>query len=222
VELNSAYVALTRAIEELYIFIPARVGNTINPAQFLVPEDCLAMGTPAVRPMAHEASQAHQKIKPFVSDPWQGLQEEFLKEPAVSINSARRGEFYHALLMNIGHINEKNFEEVIDKLQVGEDLTILTDIRNFINRQDVRPFFYLPDGSQVFCEKEFVNAYGDTKRIDRLIVFEDKVWVVDYKLSPESKEQHQKQMDGYIELIKQFYPNHKISGHVLYLQQRDQ
>ena len=23
---------------------------------------------------------------------------------------------------------------------------------------------------KVFCEKEFVNAYGDTKRIDRLIV----------------------------------------------------
>ena len=26
--------------------------------------------------------QAHQKIKPFVSDPWAGLQEEFLNQPA--------------------------------------------------------------------------------------------------------------------------------------------
>ena len=54
VELNSVYVALTRAIEELYIFVPARVGNAVNPAKFLIPEDCLASGTPAERPAAHE------------------------------------------------------------------------------------------------------------------------------------------------------------------------
>ena len=44
VELNSTYVALTRAIEELYVFVPARVGNTVNPAKFLIPEDCLVNG----------------------------------------------------------------------------------------------------------------------------------------------------------------------------------
>ena len=53
-ELNSVYVALTRAIEELYIFVPSRVGNTVNPAKFLIPDDCLATGTPADRPVAHK------------------------------------------------------------------------------------------------------------------------------------------------------------------------
>src|SRR5665213_3572882 len=101
VELNSAYVALTRAIEELYIFVPSRVGNAVNPAKFLIPEDCLATGTPAERPVAHEPSQSHQKIKSFVSDPWFGLQEEFLNEPAASAILARKGEFYHAVLMHI-------------------------------------------------------------------------------------------------------------------------
>ena len=51
-ELNTAYVALTRAIEELYVFVPARVGNTVNPARFLIPEDCLGQGVPAERPAA--------------------------------------------------------------------------------------------------------------------------------------------------------------------------
>jgi len=34
VELNSAYVALTRAVEELYVFVPSKVGNTVNPPGF--------------------------------------------------------------------------------------------------------------------------------------------------------------------------------------------
>jgi ATP-dependent helicase/nuclease subunit A len=205
VELNSVYVALTRAIEELYVFVPSRVGNTVNPAIFLIPQDCRSTGAPAARPAAHEPSDAHQKILPFVSDPWLGLQEEFLNQPVKSVTLARRGEFYHALLMHVGHVNEGNIDEVP------------ADIRDFINREEVRPFFYLPLDVKIFCEKEFVNVYGDTRRIDRLIVFEDKVWVVDFKLSPGAEGEHQKQLDGYVELVRQFYPKHKVSGHILYL-----
>ena len=94
---------------------------------------------------------------------------------------------------------------------------ILADIRSFINRKDVRRFFYLPAEAQVFCEKEFVNAYGDTRRIDRLIVLKNEVWIVDYKLSPGAEDENQKQMQEYIALVKQFYPGHKVSGHILYL-----
>jgi ATP-dependent helicase/nuclease subunit A len=234
VELNNAYVALTRAIEELYVFVPSRVGNTVNPAKFLIPEDCLATGTPAERPAAHEAPQVHQKINAFVSDPWRGLQEEFLNQGPKSAVLARKGEFYHALLMHIGHINETNMAQALkiawDKAcslfpppsgegQGGENaVELLTDIQDFINRADVRPFFCLPANAEVFCEKEFVNKYGDTKRVDRLIVVGDKVQIIDFKLSRVEGEEHQKQLDGYIELVRQFYSKHKISGHILYLQ----
>jgi len=223
VELNSTYVALTRAIEELYIFVPFKVGNTVNPAKFLIPEECLAVGAPAKRPAAHEVLQVRQKIKAFVSDPWDGLRQEFLNQPAKSASLARRGEFYHALLMNLGSIHEGNCEEALNEAREkasrlfpppGE---VLADIRSFINRTDVRPFFYLTDDAQVFCEKEFVNKYGDTKRIDRLIVLKNEIWIVDFKLTTGAEAEHQKQMEGYIELVRQFYPKHKISGHILYL-----
>jgi len=224
VELNSTYVALTRAIEELYIFVPSRVGNTVNPARFLIPEDCLTAGIPSEHPTAHEELQVHHKIQPFVSDPWGSLKEEFLDQPATSAVLARRGEFYHAVLMHLGNIDES---DVSMALQIAWDkasrvfsfpsIDFLEDIRHFIDREDVRPYFYLPVDAKVYCEKEFVNAYGDTKRIDRLIVLKDEVWVIDYKLSPGAEGEYHKQMQGYIELIKQFYPKHKVSGHVLYL-----
>jgi ATP-dependent exoDNAse (exonuclease V) beta subunit len=202
------------------------VGNTINPAQFLIPEDILACGTPLERPSAHEEPQAHQKIKAFVSDPWGGLQEEFLNQEPRSAILAQKGEFYHAVLMHISHVHEANVTQVLQKAwdkatrllpRPGGNPEILEDIRNFINREDVRPFFYLPHDVHVLCEKEFVNTYGDTRRIDRLIVFEDKVWIVDYKLSPGAEEENQKQINQYIVLVQQFYPKHKVSGHVMYL-----
>jgi ATP-dependent exoDNAse (exonuclease V) beta subunit len=193
---------------------------------FLIPEDILRSGIPAERPAAHEHVLAHQKIKPFVSDPWSGLQEEFLNQPAKSAKLARKGTFYHALLMHIGCINEGNIEQVLKNAwdrachlyasSVDQE-AILADMRDFLNRKDVRPFFYLPDDVKILCEKEFVNVYGDTKRIDRLIVFKDKVWIIDYKLSLGAEGEHQKQIEGYIELVRQFYPKHKVSGHVLYL-----
>ena len=216
VELNAAYVALTRAIEELYIFVPSRVGNTVNPAKFLIPQDVLSCGIPADRPAAHETAPPHQKIKAFISDPWSGLQEEFLNQQPKSPILARKGESYHALLMHIGNLNEDKFPPPGGEGEGGGN-EILADIRFFINRTDVRPFFYLPADAQVYCEKEFVNEYGDTKRIDRLIVQETEVQIIDFKLSQGAEDEHQKQMDGYIELIKQFYPNHKVTGHILYL-----
>ena len=226
VELNTAYVALTRAIEELYVFVPARVGNSVNPAVFLIPEDILCSGIPADRPAAHERLEVHQKILPFIAAPWSGLQEEFLNRPAHSASLARRGEFYHALLMHVGYVNEGNIDEVLKKAwdkacRIFPSPGFLADIRSFINRSDVRPFFYLPADAQVFCEKEFVNVYGDTKRIDRLIVLEREVWIVDYKLSPGAEAEHQKQIDEYVKLVRPFYPKHKILGRVLYLTHRD-
>ncbi len=225
VELNSAYVALTRAIEEMYVFVPSRVGNTVNPAMFLIPEDILSGGTPAERPAAHEPPGIHQKIKPFVSDPWRGLREEFMDQALISAGLARRGEFYHAVLMHIGIINEENIGQILKKAWdsacrifpvAGETQA---DIRIFLEREDVRPFFFLPKEAEIFCEKEFVNVYGDTKRIDRLIIINKEVWIVDFKLSPQDEAGHQKQMAGYIELVRQFYPEHKITGHILYLGQ---
>ena len=238
VELNSAYVALTRAIEELYIFVPGRVGNAVNAARFLIPEDCLGLGTLADRPLAHEVPEVHRKIGPFISEAWGHLQEEFLNQPEKSALLARRGEFYHAVLMHIGIVNDENAVQTVEKAFEKASLLfpprcparggacgelhgggndVLIHIHHFITRDDVRPFFYLPLDANVFCEKEFVNSLGDTKRIDRLVVLKDEVWIVDYKLFPGLAEEHQKQIRDYVTLVRQFYPKRKVSGQVLYI-----
>ena len=95
---------------------------------------------------------------------------------------------------------------------------VLVLMKSFIQRRDVRPFFYLPADSKVYCEKEFVNACGDTRRIDRLIIGDKEVWIVDFKLSGGVKDEYQRDMEGYVQLLKAFYPQHEVSGHILYIQ----
>ena len=229
VELNSIYVALTRAIEELYVFVPAKVGNTVNPALYLIPEDCQSLGVPVQRPQVHGVLGTQQRIKPFINNAWSGIHEEFLDQPARSTALARKGEFYHALLMHLGNLELKDAHEELARAYAkachlfpaaGSAQEVLAGISQFLNREDVKRFFYLPAGTEVFCEKEFVNAYGDSKRIDRLIVQDSKVFIVDFKLAPLAQDEHHQQMEGYIGLIRQFYPKHEVSGHVLYLMNR--
>ena len=90
-------------------------------------------------------------------------------------------------------------------------------LASFLKRQDVRRFFELGRDVQVFCEQEIVNRFGDTKRIDRLMIFKDKVWIVDFKSSKAEQELHQKQMEEYQTLIKELYPRHQIEGFLVYL-----
>ncbi len=204
-ELNIAYVALTRAIEELYIFIPEKVGNSINQAKFLIPPEFFALGAPAERPLTHEALPTPHQLKTAVNDKWlASLREEFLNQETISAAAARQGEVYHALLMQVGN------------LAVGE-VILPQEIEAIVNAGPLKQFFYLPREAVVYCEKEFVNAYGDTKRIDRLIVFPDVVWVIDYKSSQEGYERHRTQMQGYMELVKSFYPTQDVKGYLIYL-----
>jgi len=51
-----------------------------------------------------------------------------------------------------------------------------------------------------------VNAAGELKRIDRLVEFDDEVWVLDYKLGDsENAAKHQAQMQEYQTAMQSVY-----------------
>jgi len=225
-ELNIMYVALTRAIEELYVFIPERSGSSVNNAKFLIPQECLSMGNPLENPRSHQSSQKQHKITSFVDDQWLGrLKEEFLTQEVQSLTSAREGEIFHELLSHIAILTETNsveaFEQAWGKISVNTDLLskeyYQKKFMSLIESSELKKFFYLPEEAKVFCEKEFVNAYGDTKRLDRLIIWPLKIWIIDYKASRLGVEQHKKQMLDYMNLMKGLYPKEIIEGFIVYL-----
>ena len=66
-------------------------------------------------------------------------------------------------------------------------------------------------------EKEVVGSAGNTLRIDRLIVKENEVWIIDYKSSRDEPEKHRAQIEEYIEAVRDLYPGKTVKGFLLYL-----
>ena len=81
-----------------------------------------------------------------------------------------------------------------------------------------KQFFYLGN-AEVFQEKEVVNSLGETKRLDRLIIRDKEVWIVDYKTREEEELDYAKQVNEYKSIIRELYPSHEVKGYLLYLEE---
>ncbi len=228
-ELNNIYVALTRAVHELYIFIPSRAGMSFNVAQFLIPEDSYAIGkSEAPRPWESQ-ERGRLELLPSFSRDWMGfLRDEFTGLAVTRREARRQGEFAHFFLSFIGNLDKANLEECLllakagaqaQSVSIQELGTLEAGLRALVEIPQLRPFFYSGQ-DEVFCEREIVDAFGETKRIDRMIVRRDSVDVIDFKSSKEESKQHHKQVANYMKLIQQIYPLKKIQGWLIYLDDR--
>jgi len=230
-ELNNIYVALTRAAQELHVFVPSKAGQSFNLAQFLIPEEVLEIGSPsppsAARPtedrprMALGASVYHDWIS-FLKD-------EFM-DPGEIINRGRLhyGDVLHCLLSHIDNLNGESLKEQLaiarakaERQFPGEDWDAHANaVAKLLNAPELRSFFDIP-GAEVFTEKEVVNSFGDTRRIDRLIVGEREVTVVDYKLRREPEADYAKQVKEYMGMVSKLYPGRKVKGVLVYIEEKE-
>jgi ATP-dependent exoDNAse (exonuclease V) beta subunit len=72
-------------------------------------------------------------------------------------------------------------------------------------------------------EEEFCDAAGRLFRMDRVIVDEDKVTVLDYKTGGDTddEEQHRAQMGNYVAIVGAFYPDRPVEGVIAYVNTMD-
>ncbi len=232
-ELNNIYVALTRAKHELYIFIPQKSRAAKNKASFLIPAQTGEYGRPGQSYARKEKEQAQPfiKISPSTYQDWIAT----LKEEFGDIQLIRNrekilaGNILHAVLSQVGDLSHGDLEEILEAALkfAGINFPSLKDpavyqekIRQLITAPVFKDIFY-PSGGQVFCEKEAANKFGDLKRIDRLIVKDDQVLIVDYKTSAENADEHKRQVREYMDIFKDIYPGRKIKGVLVYLDEME-
>jgi ATP-dependent helicase/nuclease subunit A len=222
-ELNNVYVALTRPVWEMYVLIPERVGNSPNPVPLLIPTDIYDCGKPVAPAKKHEQQQQRLFLPPMSYHPWiTHLQEEFLGETANQMRSRIMGEMVHYCLSFIGNLNEAGVDEQIKNALKKTELRFGCEldagrIKHLLGQSDWKTFFNLPKEALVLTEQEIVNTFGDTRRIDRLIILSKEVWVVDFKSSRIDEVNHRAQVKEYESLLAKLYPGKKITGHILYL-----
>ncbi|MEK7486673.1 MAG: 3'-5' exonuclease [Planctomycetota bacterium] len=231
-ELNNIYVALTRAICELYAFVPARIGNQYNLARFLIPNGNLKMGEKSKYVLESHSDKEMLTLQSAPSgyrDWIDILKEEFQPMgPIANYKKLIKGEMMHGVLSCIERVFKGKEEETIQSA-LEESVTQFPSIpkdeaRKFLTEvlrnEKLRPFFIAQDG-QVFQEKEIVDQNGRTKRLDRLIIKKDEVWVIDYKSHREGGKIYDHQVKDYMQLVKELYPDHTIRGFLIYLDELD-
>ncbi|VAX36752.1 ATP-dependent DNA helicase UvrD/PcrA [hydrothermal vent metagenome] len=226
-ELNNVYVALTRPEKELYVYIPKRTGNSFNPARFLISEEYYESGVRSEGKKEQEKLVSSVAVLPCSEyHDWIGyLKEEFCRYDQFRNRQERfRGEVMHFILSQMGDLSQKDKQVVQEAVssarqqfaEVDDWDKYQKDILQFLEQEDVTKFFDCPD-AKVFTEKEVINAAGHTKRIDRLIVKQDEVWIVDYKTGQDDEARNVKQLQEYEEILKELYLDKAVKGFLVYL-----
>lgn len=229
-ELNNTYVALTRAGKELYGFIPPKIGVSRNLIKHLIPPEFFENGQPQrydVVVTGQERSENELGLPIFGEHDWINfLKEEFADSASVLRRlEIRRGAVLHDILSGIGNLHGVDPDLTIEKAlqasrshypQIIEWEDYERDLRRILNTPALEVFFNVSDG-EVLLEKELVNAAGQTRRVDRLIVKKDQVWIIDYKSSAEGRERFIEQVKEYGAIIAEIQPQVIVKGFLLYL-----
>jgi len=182
-EMNLLYVAMTRAQQALivsgngnggenklpswYDRIAAAASEQANPLQAAVPQagaqqpqtETEAVATlPPVAPVGQHAARVSEQ--------------------------QQRGIWLHALLQ---HLTDDAMPvvalELMQRLGVpdAEMAVLQSRAQQLIARPELQRYFDAGQYRRACNEMPYVNAHGELKRIDRLVEFDDEVWVLDYK-----------------------------------------
>jgi exodeoxyribonuclease V beta subunit len=233
-ELNNIYVALTRAQDELYVFLPQKVGNSFNLVQLLIPENTREAGAPGKATHRAEEEAAVMELPASQYHDWiDYLKDEFLPagEAGTAHNRAQRlrGEVIHFMLSFIGNLDHVDPKEILERAQqqaqsrfpyikdIAEYAAILEQL---FKSPKTKPFFHCGK-AQVLTEKEIVNTQGHLKRLDRLLIGEKEVHVIDFKSSREGEDQYAAQVRDYMSIVATMYPGKTVEGYLVYLDSGD-
>ncbi|MGA9666127.1 MAG: UvrD-helicase domain-containing protein [Gallionella sp.] len=219
-DLNLLYVAMTRAKQALLV---SGNGDLVEGSWY--DRIANAMEATAENPLpAAQAAETHQiKPQPFASP------DERLTKPlptgtrkAAPTDAQRRGIWLHALLQHLAPpspvlsrsplplAGEGSGERVVLQRQLGIPEALMPALwqkaQHLLTLPQLARFFDSRQYRSASNEMPYVNASGELKRIDRLVEFDDEVWVLDYKLGDsEDVSRHRAQMMEYRTAMQAVY-----------------
>jgi len=130
----------------------------------------------------------------------------------------QRGIRLHALLQHLT-------EGVADKAGLQQRLAIPPEefeplwqqARQLLASPQLARFFDAGQYRAACNEMPYVNARGELKRIDRLVEFDDEVWVLDYKLGTgEDAARYRAQMQEYRSAMQAVHAGRTVRGALLF------
>ncbi|MEW5767379.1 MAG: UvrD-helicase domain-containing protein [bacterium] len=229
-ELNTFYVTLTRAKDELYIFIPEYKSMTGKlPTPILFEEPVFESGSSLIRQRGVPKPTKGHKHPPLTNE-WQDK----LHRPKINVDdlvdverkmARQRGTLIHQFLAGIERLSLERWGEELEEIFASlseEQQEIVLLMRKLFDEEGLRHWFILPDDVNVYCEKEIVDDTGQEYRADRVLVYPEKAVVIEFKTGEPRSEEHQRQVRTYLELLADIYSGKEVEGWLVYVDEASQ
>jgi len=122
------------------------------------------------------------------------------KRAARNTAQQQRGIWLHALLQHITDDCGADEHELRQRFSIppAEMASLWQQARDILASPHLARFFDARQYHSACNEMPYINANGELKRIDRLVEFDDEVWVLDYKLGDrEDAARYRPQLEEY-------------------------
>lgn len=225
--LNLLYVAFTRAVDHLHVFIPLpkkkkqfHVGDVV--------QEVVLREQDASQPDVHRYTfgdpdtkkrrKQGERHKNLILDDYP-MGDMFSKTPEASYESPqlKRGQWLHYLMEQL--VTADDLEPMMAKQVVDGQITqqeagaLMESIRRIIQKQEIRDYF--SGKGKVLIEKSLmVPGYGEI-RPDRVVIFTNRVGILEYKTGKEQS-QYTRQLDSYRKALQDMGYLH-MESYLVYL-----
>lgn len=223
-ELNTFYVALTRAAVELHVVLPRfEDGRAFGQKRRVpLPEEFL-LGLPE-RPSGERPRRpARFPARYAASADWRARmlprrQEGYQPPPGAALEAERRGTLVHlALSLNLWGDEGDVARLVSLGAEEREALAAAALLRGLSAHPSIGPLIRPPGEARVQNELTVLDEQGSLFRVDRVIESAEGLTVVDWKTGGESAESHREQVANYCRLLSRIFPGKPVRGVLAYL-----
>ncbi len=215
---NLLYVALTRAEQGLIVSGAAGKNAWLQ----RVDAAWQGMALPGDLPMASKVEDAPlAKALPRINAPAIGQR----LAPAPVNPAAASGELFHACLEHLAPPGApRDLPTLAARLGMTAELKrIEADARALLAQPHLARFFDPAQYQNAHNELALLDANGRLQRLDRVVEFDDAVWVIDYKTGDDSPgltdghlaERHRSQLSNYQALLAGLYPSKPVQAALL-------
>jgi ATP-dependent exoDNAse (exonuclease V) beta subunit len=223
-ELNVLYVSMTRSKYEFYGIVPPKAKKSNNLIQNLFEGENFSFGN------KQKYTSYENTKEETVSDLYESSEyKDMHKHPIISkravfdiTEATKKGTILHYALSKIITAKDRDISDIIkeavnftERRFPFEDISFIKERLNnlFASKEILEMFSYEKD--KVFNEKEIVNSSGESYRIDKIIVSNDKFIILDFKSSSYDEEENKKQLRNYISLVSEIYPGKKAFAYIV-------
>jgi ATP-dependent helicase/nuclease subunit A len=142
---------------------------------------------------------------------------------AVADNAGTRyGTYFHAYMEQA--TSGRPLDEALSsryRLTPREHEAVAAQVRALVGRQELARYFDASRYRSAANEVAYVDAAGNVRRIDRIVEFDEEVWVLDYKTGRPGEDAaleqaYREQLVAYCEAARALFSGKKVKGMLLF------